>query len=147
MKTLVLDGFNESGPVQSRVIEAAASELKARGWEWTVLAPREIGRASPRNLSRNGIIFGSPEVLEVGEEIEIRLLDSADSDEGSLRLRGTVVRLEQIPEQDQIAGTAVRGGGDRYEIGMAFDLDSGDADRDLLEFLERARGAGRGPRP
>lgn len=42
MKTLVLDGFNESGPVQSRVIEAAASELKARGWEWTVLAPREM---------------------------------------------------------------------------------------------------------
>ncbi len=42
MKTLVLDGFQEAGPMQTRVMEAAVSELEARGWEWKALAPREM---------------------------------------------------------------------------------------------------------
>jgi diguanylate cyclase (GGDEF)-like protein len=34
--------------------------------EVEVLAPRDLGRAVPRNLCRSGIVFGSPEPLEVG---------------------------------------------------------------------------------
>jgi hypothetical protein len=45
-----------------------------------------------------------------------------------MTLRGRVVRLEELP-----AGQA-----DRYEIGVAFDLDSGQAEEDLLLFLEQA---------
>lgn len=42
MKTLVLDGFQEAGPMQSRVMEAAASDLEERGWEWKTHAPRDM---------------------------------------------------------------------------------------------------------
>ena len=121
-------------------------DLEPGRFEIEVLAPKEIGRVHPRNLSRNGIIFTSPEVLEVGEEIEVRLVDGGDPDDGALRLRGTVVRLEQIPEPRSSAGASGGPSGDRYDVGMAFDLEAGDIDRDFVEFLERARAVGRGSR-
>jgi diguanylate cyclase (GGDEF)-like protein len=119
-------------------------DLEPGRFEIEVLTPKEIGRASARNLSRNGIIFTSPEVLEVGEQIEVRLVDGSDAEENALRVRGTVVRLEQIPEQDQVSGVGLHAHGDRYEIGMAFGLDAGATDRALMEFLERARSTGKG---
>lgn len=42
MKTLILDGFNDAGGSQAGIIEAAAQEVKARGWEEELLTPREM---------------------------------------------------------------------------------------------------------
>ena len=58
-----------------------------------------------------------------------------------LRLRGRVVRLEELPPAAAVEATD--GGGftaDHYEVGVAFDLDWGDGTEDLLDFLERVRG-------
>jgi diguanylate cyclase (GGDEF)-like protein len=109
--------------------------------EVEVLAPRDLGRAVPRNLCRNGIVFGSPEPLEVGEEIEIRLTGGGkDAEAPPVRLRGRVVRLEEIPEATEAeaaeTGERLR---ERFEIGVAFDADWLGDDQDLLAFLERAQ--------
>ena len=42
MKTLVLDGFNESDGVQAVTLAAVKEELAGRGWEAEVLVPREL---------------------------------------------------------------------------------------------------------
>jgi len=42
MKTLILDGFNESSAVQQKVMDAVAGELDSRGWEARILAPRDM---------------------------------------------------------------------------------------------------------
>ena len=42
MKTLILDGFNESSAVQQKVMDAVTGELDSRGWETRVLAPRNM---------------------------------------------------------------------------------------------------------
>jgi len=92
-----------------------------------------------RNLSRNGILFASPERLEIGESIEIRLAEGHAGQPGAtLRLRGSVVRLEELPPQLEAPGddAAVP---DRFEIGVAFDLDWGATSDDLLEFLEQVQ--------
>lgn len=114
-------------------------ELEPGRFEVEVLAPpdRRPGRA--RNLSRNGILFASPEALEVGETIEIRLVDGALQGVRPLRIRGQVVRLEELPEDCPAVP-----GADRYEVGVAFDLDWSEGSDDLLEFLERAQGQGLG---
>ena len=99
---------------------------------------------SARNLSRNGVLFLSPERLEVGEEIEIRVVERGAVDEPSrdMRLRGRVVRLEELPYE-----AALTGGGERFEVGVALDLDSSAGTDDLLAFLERARQAAAGREP
>ena len=82
-----------------------------------------------RNLSRNGLLFASPEPLEVGEDVEIRLESGErDAPKRVLIVRGRVVRLEEVPS----------GANDRFEVGVAFDLDEGNGEQDLLEFLEHA---------
>lgn len=102
-------------------------DLRSRRCDIEVLSPVDAGDARPRNLSRSGILFASPEPLDVGEEVEIRL-ESGDGelDRRALALRGRVVRLEEIPSGER----------DRFEIGIAFDLERGDAEAELLEFLE-----------
>jgi len=107
--------------------------------EVEVLAPRDLGRAVARNLGRSGIVFASPEPLEVGEEIEIRLTGArAAAGAGPIRLRGRVVRLEEIPEAAGIEDDA-SAAAERFEIGVAFDADRTGAEQDLTAFLERAQ--------
>jgi len=104
-------------------------DLQTRRCEIEVLAPRDAGAGSVRNLSRNGLLFASPEPIEVGEEIEIRLESGGrDAPQRVLTLRGRVVRLEETPS----------GENDRFEVGVAFDLDAGKGEQDLLTFLENA---------
>jgi len=62
--------------------------------------------------------------------------------EATGRLRGRVVRLEEIPTP--LPGQAARGAErdqvpDRFEIGMAFDLDFTRGEEDLVEFFEKMR--------
>lgn len=116
-------------------------ELAPGRFEVEVLEPADPGPFRLRNLSRNGILFASPEALEVGEEIEIRLAGGAGSNAPSgLRIRGRVVRLEELPPPlPAEAETAVAD--DRFEIGVAFDLDWTDGTDDLLSFLERSQGS------
>jgi diguanylate cyclase (GGDEF)-like protein len=117
-------------------------ELEPGKFEVEVLAPAERAGGAGRNLSRNGILFVGPEPLEIGEQIEIRLADVREDPEArALRIRGTVVRHEELPEPL----TATGGSGrtpqveDRFEIGVAFDLDWGEGTDDLLDFLEKVQ--------
>ncbi len=104
-------------------------DLQTRRCEVEVLAPRATTDAAVRNLSRSGLLFASPEAIQVGEEIEIRLEGGGgDAPLRVMKLRGRVVRLEELPP----------GEADRFEVGVAFDLDSSQAEDDLLLFLERA---------
>jgi diguanylate cyclase (GGDEF)-like protein len=104
-------------------------DLHKRHCDIEVLAPRDAGSGRMRNLSRNGLLFASPEPLEVGEDVEIRLESGERAGPRRvLTVRGRVVRLEEVPS----------GENDRFEVGVAFDLDAGDGERDLLEFLEHA---------
>jgi diguanylate cyclase (GGDEF)-like protein len=104
-------------------------DLRSRRCDIEVLAPPDAGDARVRNLSRSGILFASPEPLDVGEEVEIRLESGeAAAARRVLTLRGRVVRLEECPSGDR----------DRFEIGIAFDVDRGYAEGELLEFLEVA---------
>ena len=120
-------------------------DLEPGRFEVEVLTSKEAGRATPRNLSRNGIVFSSPEALEVGEEIEVRLIDGEPDRASPLRIRGRVVRLEEIPLADREPDRPGAGEmqiPDRYEVGVAFDLDGSETEPTLLEFLERARAGG-----
>jgi diguanylate cyclase (GGDEF)-like protein len=104
-------------------------DLHTRRCEIEVLAPADVGSGRMRNLSRNGLLFASPEPLDVGEEVEIRLEGGGeDAPRRVLNVRGRVVRLEEAPS----------GNNDRFEVGVAFDLDAGSGEQDLLEFLEHA---------
>jgi len=98
-----------------------------------------------QNLSRSGVLFRSPEVLEVGEEIEIRVIESTlPAITRPLRIRGRVVRLEELPPADEppVEGQDAdeAADADRYEIGVALDLQWASGAEDLMDFLERARG-------
>ncbi len=108
--------------------------------EVEVLAPRDMGRAVPRNLGRSGIVFASPEPIEVGEEIEIRLTGTRpETGSGPIRMRGRVVRLEENPEAAQGTAGGDPGSAERFEIGVAFDAERTEAEQDLLAFLEKAQ--------
>jgi diguanylate cyclase (GGDEF)-like protein len=124
-------------------------ELEPGRFEVEVLSDSRREEATPRNLSRNGILFSSPEILQVGEEIEIRLADAEDAEEQcALRIRGRVVRLEELP--DPVKPESASGeedlAADRYEIGVAFDLGWSEGIDDLLRFLEKARNRSIGQR-
>lgn len=125
-------------------------ELEPGKFEVEVLSLSGREAATPRNLSRNGILFSSPEILQVGEEIEIRFADAGEADEqNALCIRGRVVRLEELP--DPVKPESVSGedelAADRYEIGVAFDLSWSEGIDDLLRFLEKARSRSIGQRP
>jgi len=122
-------------------------DLEPGRFEVEVLSPPDRDTGRPRNLSRNGILFTSPEPLEVGEQIEIRLADSAgESEERALKVRGRVVRLEELPVGETMEPPAIHAD-DRWEVGVAFDFDWADGTDDLLEFLERAQSGRIGRRP
>lgn len=116
-------------------------ELDPGRFELEILE-RTSGAAHARDLSRSGILLCSPEPIEVGESVELRLREGGEAvGSRSLRARGRVVRLEEILEP--------RGEHreDRFEIGVAFELGDGRDDFDLLEFLERLRARGPGCAP
>lgn len=107
-------------------------------FEVEVLSPRAMDSGRARNLGKSGILFVGSEALQVGEEIEIRLVaDCKDESMRSPRIRGRVVRLEELPEAP-LASDAEQGERvvDRFEIGMAFDLDWTDEEASLIEFFE-----------
>jgi len=117
-------------------------ELEPGRFEVEVLSPPDRSPVRLRNLSRNGILFVSPEPLEVGEEIEIRLAGAPDAESAkSLRIRGSVVRLEQLPAPEAAGsdGGDAPANDDHYEVGVAFDLQWGDGVDDLLAFLENVQ--------
>lgn len=113
-------------------------DLDPRRCEVEVLASRPLASAEGKNLSRSGLLFLSPERLEVGEEIELRL-SAAAPDGGSRvhRLRGRVVRLEELPEGDGADGAAPDDA-ERFEIGMAFESTADDAAQAVFDYLEGA---------
>jgi diguanylate cyclase (GGDEF)-like protein len=113
-------------------------ELEPGRFEIEVVAPPPHPGGRARNVSRSGVLFDSPERLELGELIEMRLVDrECDPSERPLRLRGVVVRLEELPATSAAPRVAVTP--DRFEIGVAFDLDWDPAADDLLLFLERVQ--------
>jgi diguanylate cyclase (GGDEF)-like protein len=126
-------------------------ELEPGRFEVEVLVPSEHASGGLRNLSRCGVLFSCPERLEVGEEIEIRVLEP-DQTEGHrpLRVRGRVVRLEELPEPlaaEADAGEPVSASSaDRYDVGVALDLEWTTGTSDVLDLLERARARGAGHR-
>lgn len=104
-------------------------DLHTRRCEIEVLAPKDAGPGRVRNLSGNGLLFASPEPIEVGEEVEIRMESGGgDTPTRVQTIRGRVVRLEEVPSGED----------DRFEVGVAFDLDTGSGEQDFLEFLEHA---------
>jgi diguanylate cyclase (GGDEF)-like protein len=108
-------------------------DLAPGRFEVEVLATGNRPAGEVRNLSRNGIVFVSPEVLHVGEEIEIRLMDQEpDGGPKPFRVRGRVVRLEEMPVDDEVLP-------DQFEIGVVFAPEVLEDEKFLLEFLERAR--------
>jgi diguanylate cyclase (GGDEF)-like protein len=117
-------------------------DLEPGRFEVEVLAPSESSSVRLRNLSRNGILFTSPEALQVGEEIEIRVVQPEfEAGTRPLRLRGLVVRLEELPEAASARGIDPAVWlEDRFEIGVALDLEWAAGTDDLVEFLERSRG-------
>jgi diguanylate cyclase (GGDEF)-like protein len=115
-------------------------ELEPGRFEVEVLSPPDHGAGRLRNLSRNGILFSSPEALHVGEEIEIRLVDGTDSaSTRTMRMRCRVVRLEELPPTKRAEPGESDVAEDIYEIGVAFDLDWGEGGDDLLNFLEKVQ--------
>lgn len=110
-------------------------DLEPGRFEVEVLSPADAEGGDVVNMSRNGIVFASPEPLHVGERIEIRLQDpSRDPAIAPLRVRGQVVRLEELPapvdEDDPVR--------ERFEVGVALDVDLTSGGWELLDFLERA---------
>jgi diguanylate cyclase (GGDEF)-like protein len=98
--------------------------------EVEVLAPRESPPWPAANLAAGGVLLESPEPLEVGETVALRLLGGRA---GILRMEGRVVRLEQIAAPTGAAA----GEAARFEIGIAFLAAEGDAERAILAFLDR----------
>lgn len=122
-------------------------DLEPGRFEVEVLSRPERDPGRLRNLSRNGILFTSPEPLEVGEQIEIRMADhETEPRDRTLRIRGRVVRLEELPHPE-LRAPGARGEDDRWEVGVAFDFDWAEGTDDLLEFLERAQAGRMGRKP
>jgi diguanylate cyclase (GGDEF)-like protein len=114
-------------------------ELESGRFELEVLAPASAGTGVVRNVSRNGILFLSPEPFEVGESIEIRLVEEAGGTQGARRIRGVVVRLEQLPEPAlavEVDDGETAFTDDRYEIGVALECGADEGSGDLLTILE-----------
>ncbi len=108
-----------------------AAPARGRGEPGQADATAEAGgHGSVRNASRAGLLFAWPDPLQVGEEIELRILDPAsDSSGGALTQRGRVVRVEEA-------------GAGGYDIGV--DLSPGDLGEGWLDRLDRRPAQGGG---
>ena len=104
-------------------------DLGTRRAEVEVVGARDLAGGRVRNTSASGLLFTRPEPIDVGERIEIRLEGGGgEAPRRVLKLRGRVVRLEELPNGEE----------ERFEVGVAFDLDGGPREEELLEFLEGA---------
>jgi diguanylate cyclase (GGDEF)-like protein len=103
-------------------------DLGTRRCEVEVVGARDLAGGRVRNTSASGLLFASPEPIDVGEDVEIRLEGGGASTRRVMTLRGRVVRLEELPATEE----------ERFEVGVAFDLEGGPREDDLLEFLEGA---------
>jgi len=116
-------------------------DLEPGRFEVEVLGRAGRGDLQLKNLSRNGVLFRSPEVLEVGEQIEIRVIESTvPAITRPLRIRGQVVRLEELPPEEESPAEGQVEIEDRFEVGVALDQEWASGAEDLMDFLERARG-------
>jgi diguanylate cyclase (GGDEF)-like protein len=114
-------------------------DLQPGRFEVEVLEPATQRRLQPRNVSRSGIMFVGSEPLMVGEKVEIRLVDATQkAGRDFLRIRGWVVRLEELPEPAPVPSSDEASiADDRFEIGVAFDEDWTGGATDISEFLRR----------
>jgi len=104
-------------------------DLGGRHAEVEVVGARDLAGGRVRNTSGSGLLFTSPEPIDVGEGIEIRLEGGGGAKPRRvLTLRGRVVRLEELPSAED----------ERFEVGVAFDPEGAPPEGDLLEFLEGA---------
>jgi diguanylate cyclase (GGDEF)-like protein len=104
-------------------------DLGTRRAEVEVVGARDLAGGRIRNTSGSGLLFTSPEPIDVGEGIVIRLEGGGgEAPRRVMTLRGRVVRLEELP-------TAAD---ERFEVGVAFDPEGAPPEGDLLEFLEGA---------
>ena len=134
-------GRNAVHPFQPDRRHYLRFDLEPGRFEVEVLGRVSRSDLQLKNLSRNGVLFRSPEVLEVGEEIEIRVIESTvPAVTRPLRIRGQVVRLEELPPAEEPAADGQVADDDRYEIGVALDPQWAGGAEDLMDFLERARG-------
>ena len=114
-------------------------DLDPTRFEIEVLGPADRGSGRLRNYSGGGVLFTSPEPLEVGETVVIRVRQTErDTDARRLEMRGRVVRLEELPVPTAATGAGAEPATDEaYEVGVA--LDEHAATRDILDLLETAR--------
>lgn len=111
-------------------------DLAPGRFEVEVLEPAGSTRLQPKNVSKNGLLFTGADPLMVGEKIEIRLVDPGqEAGRDYVRIRGWVVRLEELPEPARVEAEGVAD--DRYEIGIALDEDPSSGTADLGGFLAR----------
>ncbi|HEY3175878.1 MAG TPA: diguanylate cyclase [Candidatus Polarisedimenticolia bacterium] len=92
------------------------------------LMPEGTGAGSPpsvRNISSGGVLFESEQPIELGRTVQIFCRNRRDADQ--VVIPGRVVRIERF-EGDV---------GERYEIGVLFDLVVEEQIEGIIEFLER----------
>ena len=87
------------------------------------------------NVSCEGLLFRSPEPIDVGERVELRLLAESAADEPVSALRGQVVRLEQLEAPEVAEADERSAAAAEYEIGLLFDRDSAPSRESLMRFL------------
>ncbi|MEW5807554.1 MAG: diguanylate cyclase [Acidobacteriota bacterium] len=96
------------------------AEDKEKAWEsrWV---------PETRNISRSGILFKSDRLFQIGEMIEVSLLEN-DGEE-LISLHGRVVRVEELGYEEK----------GKFEIGVAFIMEWEDQEQKLLTIIERFR--------
>lgn len=89
--------------------------------------------ASMRNISSGGVLFESEIPVEIGRFVQIRCRNKREADQ--VLIPGRVVRIEKF-ESDA---------GERYEIGVLFDLVVEEQLEGVIDFLERFTAEPSGP--
>lgn len=82
-------------------------------------------KTSMKNISSGGVLFESERPLELGRTVQILCRNRRDTD--SVMIPGRVVRIERFEGES----------GERYEIGVLFDLVVEEQLEGVIEFLER----------
>lgn len=91
--------------------------------------PQEPGRTGPktsmRNISSGGVLFESDRPVELGRNVQILCRNRRDAE--AVTIPGRVVRIEKFEGET----------GERYEIGVLFDLVVEEQLEGVIEFFER----------
>ncbi len=105
--------------------------------EVEVVSPRALPGRPAANLGPGGVLLPSPEPLDLGDEVELRVGGSRAGER--LSLRGRVVRVEELSRPAPEEGDPHEDSDARFELGIAFLASEGDTERQLLDFVERLR--------